>query len=43
MVNYKSKLVPEVNELLNTVEYRGEKFFNLSDIYYSLEEIEEKS
>ena len=38
-LNYKSKLVPEINTLLNIIEFKSVKFFNITDILLDMDEI----
>lgn len=42
-LNSKSKLVPTVNSVLNTVEFNTAEFFNMTDIMHTLEKIDQVS
>ena len=42
-LNNRSKLVPKVNPVLGSVEFNTEEFFNMTDILYTLSEIDKVS
>mmetsp|Transcript_1989 Transcript_1989/g.3502 ORF Transcript_1989/g.3502 Transcript_1989/m.3502 type:complete len:160 (+) Transcript_1989:144-623(+) len=43
MLNYKSKLIPEINLVLNTVSYNTERYFVLQEILLIMEDIDKLS
>jgi hypothetical protein len=42
-LNSKSKLVPTVNTVLNSVEFNIEEFFNMTDLMYTIKNINQVS
>ena len=43
MLNHKVKLVPEVNELIDSVDYRKERFFDMEELIGILNKIDHVS
>jgi len=43
MLNHKVKLIPVVNELINTVDYRKERFFDMGELIGILDTIDSLS